>query len=114
VRSAAIAGQIAKDRGAHVIGIAGGEEKCRPHGGKIAGSTPASTATRRTGAAQFDAATPNGVDVDFENVGGEVMDHVFIAAQPERPHHPLRDDLAVRRRRKPTATGKDRSTSARS
>jgi NADPH2:quinone reductase len=28
--------------------------------------------------AQFDAATPNGVDVDFENVGGEVMDHVFM------------------------------------
>ncbi|MGH3932594.1 MAG: hypothetical protein ACRDTF_21770 [Pseudonocardiaceae bacterium] len=28
--------------------------------------------------AQFDAATPDGVDVGFENVGGEIMDQVLM------------------------------------
>src|SRR3954452_11441332 len=68
-----IAGQIAKIKGARVIGIAGGEEKCR-------------TVTDELG---FDACIdykagdvrgglkehcPKGIDVYFDNVGGEILD----------------------------------------
>lgn len=71
-----VAGQIAKIKGARVVGIAGGAEKC-------------ATLTERLGfdAAvdykapdwhdQLVAATPDGIDVDFENVGGEIMDAIF-------------------------------------
>jgi NADPH-dependent curcumin reductase CurA len=72
-----IAGQIAKDRGAHVVGIAGGREKCR-HMAENRGFDACIDRNAPDWRAQFDAATPNGVDVDFENVGGEVMDHVFM------------------------------------
>ena len=71
-----IAGQIARIKGARVIGIAGGPEKCR-------------TLTEEFG---FDAAidyragnvrkalrehAPRGVDVYFDNVGGEILDAVL-------------------------------------
>ena len=35
------------------------------------------TTRRRSGATQLKAATPDGIDVDFENVGGEIMESVF-------------------------------------
>jgi NADPH-dependent curcumin reductase CurA len=68
-----VVGQIAKIRGCRVIGIAGGAEKCR----------------WLTGEAGFDAAIdykserverrltelcPEGIDVFFDNVGGEILD----------------------------------------
>jgi NADPH-dependent curcumin reductase CurA len=71
-----VAGQIAKLEGARVVGIAGGPEKC-------------ALLTERLGFAaavdykapdwhdQLVAATPDGIDVDFENVGGEVMDAIL-------------------------------------
>ena len=62
-------------------------------------STPASTARAADWREQIDAATPDGIDVDFENVGGPIMDHVFMRLNIERAHHPLRDDLPVRHRR---------------
>ena len=40
-------------------------------------STPASITARRTGARELDAATPDLIDVDFENVGGPIMDHIL-------------------------------------
>ena len=40
-------------------------------------STPPSTAMTRIGASSCAQACPDGVDVDFENVGGEIMDAVF-------------------------------------
>lgn len=72
----AVVGQIAKLKGARAVGIAGGKEKC-------------AYATAELG---FDAcldhhdpalaknladATPNGIDVYFENVGGKVLDAVW-------------------------------------
>jgi NADPH-dependent curcumin reductase CurA len=66
-------GQIAKVKGCHVVGIAGGSEKCR-------------LLTEELG---FDAAidyragdvkralrehTPDGIDVYFDNVGGDILD----------------------------------------
>ena len=71
-----VAGQIAKIKGCRVIGIAGGPEKCR-------------TVVEEFG---FDAAidyrepglrrklrelAPGGVDVYFDNVGGEILDNVL-------------------------------------
>jgi NADPH-dependent curcumin reductase len=71
-----VAGQIAKLKGCQVIGIAGGQEKCR-------------LVTEEFG---FDAAidyrlphlrktlselAPGGVDVYFDNVGGEILDDVL-------------------------------------
>src|SRR5208337_4969705 len=68
-----VAGQIAKIKGCHVIGIAGGEEKCR----------------WLTEEAGFDAAIdyksedvqtrlmelcPKGIDIFFDNVGGDILD----------------------------------------
>ena len=71
-----VVGQIAKHLGCRVVGIAGGPEKCR-------------SLTEEFG---FDAAidyrsgdvraglkehAPDGVDVYFDNVGGEILDHVL-------------------------------------
>jgi NADPH-dependent curcumin reductase CurA len=72
-----VAGQIAKDHGARVVGIAGGDEKCR-HVVRDLGFDACIDRTAPDWRSQLDAATPDGVDVDFENVGGEVMDQVLM------------------------------------
>jgi NADPH-dependent curcumin reductase CurA len=67
------AGQIAKIRGARVVGIAGGADKARKlveHYGFDAGVDSRAPDFRD----RLKAATPDGVDVLFENVGGEVME----------------------------------------
>jgi NADPH2:quinone reductase len=71
-----IAGQIAKEKGAHVVGIAGGPEKCAHAVDKLGYDV---CVDHRAGdwAEQLDAATPDGIDVDFENVGGPIMDHIL-------------------------------------
>ncbi|WP_037203475.1 NADP-dependent oxidoreductase [Rhodococcus opacus] len=71
-----IAGQLAKRRGARVVGIAGGAEKCRYLVEELGFDA---CIDRHAGdwQKQLDDATPEGIDVDFENVGGEIMDHVF-------------------------------------
>ena len=72
-----VAGQIAKLRGARVVGIAGGAEKCAWLVDELGLRRGRSTATPPTGGSSSRAACPDGVDVDFENVGGEIMDAVF-------------------------------------
>jgi NADPH-dependent curcumin reductase len=72
-----VVGQIAKIKGCRAVGIAGGPDKCRYvtqelgfdacvdyKGGKLA--------------ADLKAAAPNGIDVYFENVGGEILDTVLL------------------------------------
>lgn len=70
------AGQIVKILGGRAVGIAGGPEKCRLITEEL-GYDAAVDHRAPDFAAQLAAATPEGVDVDFENVGGEVMDAVF-------------------------------------
>lgn len=71
-----VAGQIAKRRGARVIGVAGGPQKCALVTERL--RFDAAIDHRASGwNHQLVAATPNGIDVDFENVGGAVMDAVF-------------------------------------
>lgn len=70
-----IAGQIAKLKGARVVGIAGGGAKC----GWLTGELGFDGAIDYKGedvAAALDRLCPNGVDVNFENVGGDIMDAV--------------------------------------
>jgi NADPH-dependent curcumin reductase CurA len=71
-----IAGQIARLKGCRVVGIAGGPEKCRYVVEDL--GFDACVDYKSSGFFQdLKQATPRGVDVDFENVGGEVMDAVF-------------------------------------
>ncbi len=71
-----IAGQLAKERGAVVVGIAGGPEKCA-HAVEKLGYDVCVDHKADDWREQLDAATPDGIDVDFENVGGPIMDHVL-------------------------------------
>ncbi len=71
-----IAGQLASERGARVVGIAGGPEKCAHAVDKL-GYDVCVDHRADDWADQLDAATPDGIDVDFENVGGPIMDHIL-------------------------------------
>jgi NADPH2:quinone reductase len=71
-----VAGQIARDRGARVVGIAGGPEKCAHAVAKL-GYDVCVDHRADDWREQLDAATPDGIDVDFENVGGPIMDHIL-------------------------------------
>lgn len=70
------AGQMAKIKGARVIGIAGGEEKCRwlveELGFDVAIDYKGDDVRRA-----LREAAPKGVDVYFDNVGGEILDAVL-------------------------------------
>ncbi len=72
-----VAGRIAKAKGARVVGVAGGPEKCR-HVAALLGFDACVDYKAGDWREQLDAATPDGVDVGFENVGGPVMDHVLM------------------------------------
>jgi len=71
-----IVGQIAKLKGAHVVGIAGGADKCRFAVEQLGFDT---CLDRRDPALalQLRAAAPRGIDIYFENVGGAVFDAVL-------------------------------------
>jgi NADPH-dependent curcumin reductase CurA len=71
-----VAGQLAKAAGARVVGIAGGPEKCALVTERL-GFDAAVDHRADDWAAQLAAATPDGIDVDFENVGGDIMDAIF-------------------------------------
>ncbi len=71
-----VAGQLAKADGARVVGIAGGPEKCALLTDQL-GFDAAVDYRADDWANQLAAATPDGIDVDFENVGGKIMDAVF-------------------------------------
>jgi len=71
-----IAGQIGKIQGCRVVGIAGSDEKCKWVKDKL-GFDTAINYKSPDWKAQLVAATPSGVDINFENVGGEVMHGVL-------------------------------------
>lgn len=72
----AIAGQIARIAGARAVGIAGGAEKCR-HVVAAYGFDACVDYRAPDFPAQLNAACPDGIDVDFENVGGAILRAVF-------------------------------------
>jgi len=71
-----LAGQLARLRGARVIGIAGREEKCRFVVEEL-GFDACVSHLSPTFPEDLKAAAPAGVDVYFENVGGAVFDAVL-------------------------------------
>ncbi|ORJ58911.1 NADP-dependent oxidoreductase [Mycobacterium simiae] len=71
-----VAGQLAKADGARVVGIAGGPDKCRLLTEEL-GFDAAVDYRADDWSKQLRAAAPDGIDVDFENVGGAIMDAVF-------------------------------------
>src|SRR6478735_7702142 len=71
-----VAGQLAKADGARVVGIAGGAEKCALLTEEL-GFDAAVDYKADDWREKLVEATPDGIDVDFENVGGEIMDRIF-------------------------------------
>lgn len=71
-----VAGQIAKLKGCRVIGVAGGPEKCAWLTDK-AGFDAAIDYKSQDIGARLSELCPDGVDVFFDNVGGEVLDAVL-------------------------------------
>jgi NADPH-dependent curcumin reductase len=69
-------GQIAKIKGARVIGIAGGKDKC-DYVKRELGFDDCLDHRDPDLAAKLKAACPKGIDVYFENVGGAVLEAVF-------------------------------------
>jgi NADPH-dependent curcumin reductase CurA len=71
-----VAGQIAKLKGAHVIGIAGGEGKCRWLVDDLGFDAAIDYKAQDVRGALRESAR-DGVDVYFDNVGGEILDAVL-------------------------------------
>jgi len=71
-----IAVQLAKMRGARVIGIAGSDEKCRWLVDEL-GIDAAINYRREKVRARLRELAPKGVDVYFDNTGGEILDAVL-------------------------------------
>jgi hypothetical protein len=71
-----IVGQIGKIKNLRVVGIAGGAEKCQYLTGEL-GFDAAVDYKAGNLADDLKAACPSGIDVYFENVGGEILDAVL-------------------------------------
>lgn len=72
----ATVGQIGKQLGCRVVGIAGGPEKCA-YAVEELGFDACIDHKAPDFAEQLAKASPNGIDVYFENVGGKVLDAVI-------------------------------------
>jgi NADPH-dependent curcumin reductase CurA len=72
----AAVGQIARILGARAVGIAGGADKCRAVV-ETYGFDACVDYKAPDFLAELDAACPNGIDVDFENVGGDILHAVY-------------------------------------
>jgi NADPH-dependent curcumin reductase CurA len=71
-----IVGQIGKIHGCRVVGIAGSDDKCAWIT-KDLGFDAAINYKHPDWKEKLAAATPNGIEIDFENVGGEIMQEVL-------------------------------------
>ncbi|MDO3411371.1 NADP-dependent oxidoreductase [Saccharibacillus sp. CPCC 101409] len=76
-----IVGQIAKIKGARVVGISGSEEKNRYLSEEL-GFDAVVNYKDGSLAEALEKACPDGVDVYFDNVGGEITDAVFQLLNP--------------------------------
>lgn len=79
-----VVGQIGKIKGCRVIGIAGGADKCRrlidDYGFDVAIDYKGKSVDQLS--AEIRAAAPDGADIIFENVGGDVFDAELMNLAP--------------------------------
>jgi len=68
-----VAGQIARIKGCRVVGLAGGAAKCAWLTDELGFDAAINYKSQDVGAA-LDAACPNGINIYFDNVGGEILD----------------------------------------
>ncbi len=71
-----IVGQIAKIKGCRVVGLAGSDDKCR-HVVKELGFDACINYKKEDVAKALKRECPNGIDIDFENAGGKILDAVL-------------------------------------
>lgn len=74
-------GQIAKLKGCRTVGIAGGKEKCDYVVNELGFDACVDYKAGRLNQ-DLKAATPDGIDCYFENVGGEILDAVLRRTNP--------------------------------
>jgi len=77
-----VAGMIAKLKGCRVIGIAGGEAKCKWLEGE-GGFDAAIDYKHEDVAKRLHELCPNGIDIYFDNVGGAILDAVLAQIAPK-------------------------------
>jgi len=76
-----VVGQLAKIHGCRVVGIAGGQEKCRYVTDELGMDACLDYKAGRLGE-DLDRAAPQGIDIYFENVGGPTFDTVLGRMNP--------------------------------
>jgi NADPH-dependent curcumin reductase len=76
-----VVGQLAKLKGCRAVGIAGGRAKCDYVVGELGFDACVDYKANRL-RDDLQAAAPKGIDVSFENVGGEVLDAVLPLMNP--------------------------------
>ena len=84
-----LVGQIAKIKGCHVVGLAGTDEKCQWIKDDLGFDEAINYKTQNVPEALAQAC-PNGIDVYFDNVGGELLDVI-----PAVQYH-ISEKLAIR------------------
>jgi NADPH-dependent curcumin reductase CurA len=103
-----IAGQVAKILGARVVGIAGGPVKCEWLRKDAGFDAAIDYRTEKVGS-RLTETCPKGIDVYFDNIGGEILDEVLarinlharivmcgaISDYATREYHPLRNYPAL-------------------
>ncbi len=68
-----LVGQIAKIKGCHVVGLTGSDDKCRWITEDLGYDVAINYKTENVGEA-LAKACPNGIDVYYDNVGGQILD----------------------------------------
>jgi NADPH-dependent curcumin reductase CurA len=76
-----VAGQLARIHGCRAVGIAGGKAKCEYVVNELGFDACVDYKAGRL-REDLQEAAPNGIDVDFENVGGAVLDTVLALLNP--------------------------------
>ncbi|MEA9390544.1 NADP-dependent oxidoreductase [Acerihabitans sp. TG2] len=71
-----VVGQVAKLKGCHTVGIAGGQDKCR-YAEEVLGFDTCIDRRADDFAQRLAKACPDGIDIYYENVGGAVFDAVM-------------------------------------
>jgi len=76
-----VVGQLAKQHGCHVVGVAGGSEKCAYVTEELGFDACVDYKAGSLFTA-LKAAAPNGIDGYFDNVGGDTLDAVMVQMNP--------------------------------